>query len=535
MIEQKKNIYVGHRYVPLISGVWNQLVSYEGLSIVTWEGTSYTSKMRVPEGVSIENTNYWVVTGNYNAQVEEYRQSVKVLENNLTTFKEETETDFSDVALVALNTPKLGYTTSVDTWKKRFESMFINVKDFGAVGDGVTDDTLAIKNALAYIKTIGWGTLFLPEGTFITTETVVVFPYLEIFGVTRYKTILKYTGSGIAITHDSPQTNGNSWMFVDGLRLKNFKVEGTNKTGSIGIHLATGSEIEWIGMMISNFDINVILGASDHDHYILFSTFQFDSMEFTKGGFLLRNIQDCTFPRNLFSGISDLTAEYAVKVGDVIDSGNNASKPLDITFITPVFQMANTGIIHDGGQGISIFGGHSEGLVRQVYQSPNADGGLFIDNHFQSGTVQGQGFQNENGYRFTSPGRSERILDKRIFGSITGEVVGLSATPYQELPLYNVSFKLTPDIFRLNKLRMLISAKGSNTSSTKTIRFLAGDQTILTYSWTGENASESSTWVPLWEINNKNVTTDTNIFMVVSSSSASEEITFNYIDIQGKD
>lgn len=43
----------------------------------------------------------------------------------------------------------------------------VSVKDFGAVGDGVTDDTAAIQAALASIQSTG-GALFFPRGTYLT-------------------------------------------------------------------------------------------------------------------------------------------------------------------------------------------------------------------------------------------------------------------------------------------------------------------------------------------------------------------------------
>lgn len=81
--EPKRNVYVGHRYVPKIMGEWDKTESYEGLSIVTNKGTSYTSKKRVPKGIDILNEEYWVVTGNYNAQIEEYRKDVRELEKDI--------------------------------------------------------------------------------------------------------------------------------------------------------------------------------------------------------------------------------------------------------------------------------------------------------------------------------------------------------------------------------------------------------------------------------------------------------------------
>ena len=43
---------------------------------------------------------------------------------------------------------------------------FYNVKDFGAVGDGRTDDTIAIRSALAFIGSRGGGVLTFPEGDY---------------------------------------------------------------------------------------------------------------------------------------------------------------------------------------------------------------------------------------------------------------------------------------------------------------------------------------------------------------------------------
>ena len=71
------NTYVGARYVPVIYGEWNSKVSYEPLTIVSWQGNSYTSKTYVPANIDIGNTTYWVKTADYNAQVEYYRQDIE--------------------------------------------------------------------------------------------------------------------------------------------------------------------------------------------------------------------------------------------------------------------------------------------------------------------------------------------------------------------------------------------------------------------------------------------------------------------------
>lgn len=48
----------------------------------------------------------------------------------------------------------------------------VSVKDFGAVGNGVTNDTDAFAAASAYITTLGGGTLIIPPGTYIVGKQV---------------------------------------------------------------------------------------------------------------------------------------------------------------------------------------------------------------------------------------------------------------------------------------------------------------------------------------------------------------------------
>jgi hypothetical protein len=77
--------YIGARYVPKFNAQmeWNSTNTYEPLTVVLHEGNSYTSKQSVPVGIDIANTDYWAETGNYNAQVEAYRQEVLNLQQNV--------------------------------------------------------------------------------------------------------------------------------------------------------------------------------------------------------------------------------------------------------------------------------------------------------------------------------------------------------------------------------------------------------------------------------------------------------------------
>lgn len=96
--------YVGARYVPKFfenpngTAEWLRNIPYDALTIVTYLGNSYTSKIPVPPGIGNPSLNptYWALTGNYNRQVEEYREEVvqignqvDILENSVNVLKDD--------------------------------------------------------------------------------------------------------------------------------------------------------------------------------------------------------------------------------------------------------------------------------------------------------------------------------------------------------------------------------------------------------------------------------------------------------------
>lgn len=143
-VEPNRNVYVGHRYVPKIFGEWDKQNEYEGLSIVTHQGASYTSKKRVPVGIDILNEEFWVVTGNYDSQVENYRQEVNAMKDSVDESLEKTV-------------------------KK--DELIVNVMDHGAKGDGVTVDSDAIDNAIEYALEHKRN-IYFPAGKYLINRTI---------------------------------------------------------------------------------------------------------------------------------------------------------------------------------------------------------------------------------------------------------------------------------------------------------------------------------------------------------------------------
>lgn len=68
----------------------------------------------------------------------------------------------------------------VDTLETDVDSLYtktshiVNVKEFGAVGDSVTNNTTALQNALNYLHSIGGGTLEIPEGDYIINGLITI-------------------------------------------------------------------------------------------------------------------------------------------------------------------------------------------------------------------------------------------------------------------------------------------------------------------------------------------------------------------------
>jgi len=51
---------------------------------------------------------------------------------------------------------------------------FVSVKEYGAVGDGITDDTLPISLAISVVGETGGGTVYFPPGTYLVTASISI-------------------------------------------------------------------------------------------------------------------------------------------------------------------------------------------------------------------------------------------------------------------------------------------------------------------------------------------------------------------------
>lgn len=147
------NTYIGARYVPVFDGEWDAAKSYEPLTVVTCQGNSYTSKTFVAAGTPVSNETYWALTGNYNAQLEEIIKQLDTHTTQISDINDTLETTAPQAAAA---------------YKAIMAYNFKTPDDFGAVGDGVTNDTAAFNQLFAS----GYN-VFIPPKTYLINPVTI--------------------------------------------------------------------------------------------------------------------------------------------------------------------------------------------------------------------------------------------------------------------------------------------------------------------------------------------------------------------------
>lgn len=165
--------YVGARYVPVFADPleWSDTIGYEPLTVVLHEGNSYTSRQSVPVGIDIGNATYWAETGNYNAQIEAYRQEVLAYDGRITAnanaIAAETQARESEVAeamadIAAETQARINgdneLALRIDSLTKRTPVQGENGRNAVFIGDSFMAPTASYPQKLAYFtaQLMGW-------------------------------------------------------------------------------------------------------------------------------------------------------------------------------------------------------------------------------------------------------------------------------------------------------------------------------------------------------------------------------------------
>ena len=121
--------YIGARYVPNFIGTYDATQNYEAMDVVdNGSGTTYIAKKNAPAGTPLTDTDFWFVYGTANGAIINLQNQIDQINN--------TDLPAMDAKIDEAAT-------------------YVSPKEYGAVGDGVADDTAALQDCIdnnAYVR-----------------------------------------------------------------------------------------------------------------------------------------------------------------------------------------------------------------------------------------------------------------------------------------------------------------------------------------------------------------------------------------------
>lgn len=145
------------------------------------------------------------------------------------------------------------------------ELHFVNVKKYGAKGDGVTDDTEAFKLAISSLKDV-----YIPKGTYIISDTIILNSGCKIFGDSTTDTIL-------AVSYNFGENKEVFNIQHQKTVVKNLTIAGNKKSSNIGmdcfypsscgiaIKISSTTNRQWSNLeniLIYNFDSAIVFDST---------------------------------------------------------------------------------------------------------------------------------------------------------------------------------------------------------------------------------------------------------------------------------
>lgn len=150
-------------------------------------------------------------------------------------------------------------------------SMVANVKDFGAKGDRVHDDTRAIQDAINSVKNLEYdainrgGVVFIPTGSYKITDTIVLPAFVRLVGEGSLSSIF-YLDNNVNKTmlktehFDELVDSGKSWFDVSGVPM-GFGIEDLGFFGNRTYNEGDGIKVYGYYYTIKNVTINYVGGT----------------------------------------------------------------------------------------------------------------------------------------------------------------------------------------------------------------------------------------------------------------------------------
>jgi hypothetical protein len=163
-------------------------------------------------------------------------------------------TDIAVAATAAIQSSKLAYTQGgtgavSQTVQNALRLLAVTPDDFGAVGNGTTDDLAAFNLAVAYIAQKGGGTLFIPAKRYYLSNALVINQAIvEIRGASRQASQLVF-GATDGIVFTAAAITGSVYQ---GLSVSDLSILTTNTASNTGLNGGLGTRGIAYGPLASN-------------------------------------------------------------------------------------------------------------------------------------------------------------------------------------------------------------------------------------------------------------------------------------------
>ena len=251
----------------------------------------------------------------------------------------------------------------MSNWQKKIAQLFpdvvVNVKDFGATGDGVTDDTAAIQNAVL-MASGQQKIVFFPVGQYIISDTIDMQNSAGIVGSGRNLSLIVWKGNDS--TKDAIIVSG-LFKIIRDIGIRN----GENYLGHSFLNISglTNTELKNINLIGCQSDNTVVqygiyVDSSSSGYYNFFENVAasgFGKGLLYYGGNITQNIfLNCRFGSNHDYG-AYVGGHKAIFIGCFFESNS------DIAFYSTYGEIILLGNYFEGNAGADILTSYQTGSV----------------------------------------------------------------------------------------------------------------------------------------------------------------------------